>query len=217
MANDFHAPRLEGELSDVESIELDHDADLDELEIRELTLARSPLHDVRLQRCRLTSVSVAGAHFTNLELRDVIANALDGVGTRLGAARLTRVELRDCRLSGIDFAEATLRHVVFHSCRLDAANFRMVDAEHVVFAECELRDADFGQARLHNVRFTSSQLDAVDFSNARCEAVDLRGARVERITGVTGLRGAIIGVDQVLPLAPAVFSDLGISIRADDD
>ena len=40
----------------------------------------------------------------------------------------------------------------------------------------------------------------------------VRGALVDGLVGVTGLRGATIGIDQVLPLAPVVFADLGITI-----
>jgi uncharacterized protein YjbI with pentapeptide repeats len=209
-----HAPRIEPELR-VVPVELDDDADLDEVEVRELTFATDVLHDVRIQRSRLVGVSLAGHRFVDAELRDVHAHTIDAVGARLGKASLTRVEIHDSRLSGLDLGEATLRHVRFVSCRLDGANLRMVDAESVEFEDCELHDVDLGGARLRGVRFAGSRLSAVDFSNARCERVDLRGALLTDPRGVTGLRGATIGVDQVLPLAPAVLADLGITV-ADD-
>lgn len=210
----IHPPRVDDELAAL-IVELDHDSDLDEIEVRELRVMESPLHDVRLQRCRIIGVSLAGTLFNGLELRDIIGTALDAVGARMPKATLTRVELHDCRLSGLDLAEATLRHVRFVGCRLDGVNLRMADAESIRFDDCDLRDTDFGQAKLRDVRFSGSRLVGVDFSNARCERVSLCGARVERITGTTGLRGTTIGVDQVLPLAPAVFADLGITILAE--
>ncbi len=208
----LHAPRLDDELRAL-AVELGDDADLDGLEIHDLTIDdQLVVHDVRVQRGRLLGVSFAGAHLKGFELRDVVASAVDAVGARWPEASLTRVELRDCRLSGIDLAQATLRHVRCVGCRLDAANLRMIDAEHIAFDDSELEEVDFTEARLRSVTFTGSRLRRVDFSKARCERVDLRGARLDELIGVTGLRGATIGLDQLLPLAPAVFADLGITI-----
>lgn len=210
-------PRLEEPLT-TRAIELGDDADLDEVEIRELALDDRPaLHDVRIVRSRLVSVSVAGAHLKGLELRDVVLDAVDAAGARLPEAELVRVEVRDARLSGIDLGQATLTDVGFVRCRMDAANLRLAELTRVDFEDCELREADLGGARLRSVRFAGSHLDRVDVSNARCERVDLRGARLGSVTGVTGLRGATIGVDQVLALAPAVFADLGLTIADDTD
>ncbi len=208
-------PRIEPPLAS-RPIELGDDADLDEVEIRDLRVDDQPtVHDVRILRSRLVSVSLAGGHLPGLELRDVALDAVDAVGARFPEAGLTRVEFRDARLSGIDFGQAALRDVGFIRCRMDAASFRLAQLERVDFDECELREADFGGATLRSVGFAGTHVDRVDFSNARCERVDLRGARLGFVSGIAGLRGATIGVDQVLVLAPAVFADLGIKI-ADD-
>jgi len=222
---DLHSPRLD-EFEDpgpadepndgdtpVATVELGDDSDLDSLDVRAVSLADAPvLHDIRLTRCRVSSVSLAASHLLGLELRDVCCSATDAVGARWPEASMTRVEFHDCRLSGIDLAQATLRHVRFSGCRLDAANLRMVDADHVRFDDCDMRDTDLGMARLRSVTFSGSRLDAVEFSNARCQSVDLRGALVVSVRGVAGLRGATIGSDQVIPLAPAVYADLGITV-----
>lgn len=201
--------------ADVEddAVEFRDDIDIDGADLQALRLGEQPvLHDVRLVRSRVRGVSFAGSHLKGLQLRDVRFEAVDAVGARWPEVAMMRIEFRDCRLSGIDLAQAALRHVRFIGCRLDAANLRMVDADHLRFEDCELRDIDFGSALLRSVGFEGSRLEAADFSNARCRDVDLRGARVMSIRGVAGLRGASIAPDQVLPLAPSVFADLGITI-----
>lgn len=203
----------EGVVAAAATVELGDDADLDGVDVRAISLGERPvLHDVRFARCRVSGVSLADSHFLGLELRDVRCLATDAAGARWPEVSMTRVEFHDCRLSGIDLAQATLRHVRFAGCRLDAANLRMIDADHVRFDDCDLRDTDFGAAKLRSVAFAGSRLEAVEFSGAHCESVDLRGALVLSIRGVAGLRGATIGADQVVPLAPAVFADLGITI-----
>jgi uncharacterized protein YjbI with pentapeptide repeats len=143
-----HAPRLDDELRSL-PVALGDDADLDGLEIRELTIDDQPIvPDVRIQRSHLIGVSLAGSHLKGFELRDTVGSAIDAVGARWPEASLTRVEFRDGRLSGIDLAQATLRHVRLIGCRLDAANLRMIDAEHVAFDDCELSEVDFTEARL---------------------------------------------------------------------
>ena len=64
--------------------------------------------------------------------------------------------------------------------------------------------------------FRGSDLAAADFSQARCSDVDLRGARVDGVKGVSALKGVTIGVDQLVVLAPALAVALGIRIVADD-
>jgi hypothetical protein len=58
-------------------------------------------------------------------------------------------------------------------------------------------------------------LTGVEFSNAQVTGAFLHGSLLEGIRGAAGLRGIVIGTDQILPLALSMFAGLGI--RVDDD
>jgi uncharacterized protein YjbI with pentapeptide repeats len=127
------------------------------------------------------------------------------------------VTLTDCRCSSIELPQTQMREVLFKDCKLDNANLRMAKLVNVRFTDCVLATAQFGAAQLDTVAFAGSDLRAADVSNVRCSQVDLRGARLDGLTGMASLKGAIIGVDQLLPLAPALAQALGISVRAAEE
>ena len=89
----------------------------------------------------------------------------------------------------------------------DSAEFRSVD----------LRDADFHASTLTKVRFLDCDLSGADVSKVKMAGTALHGSTVENIRGADSLGGAVIGSDQVLPLAFPVFAALGIVVDDDHD
>ena len=73
-------------------------------------------------------------------------NARPGLSAR-------RVELRRCRLTGAELAEATLSDVVFDECRIDLAGLRHAKLERVVFRDCKMDGCDLYGAKLKDVVF----------------------------------------------------------------
>jgi uncharacterized protein YjbI with pentapeptide repeats len=83
----------------------------------------------------------------------------------------------------------------------------------VTFEDCVLRDVDFGGAKLTDVSFPGSSLERLRLGQATLKNMDLRGAvKLDLADGYDSLRGAIIGTDQLLELAPALASTLGITV-----
>ena len=64
-------------------------------------------------------------------------------------------------------------------------------------------------------RLQHCDLTGADFSKGSLDGVSLHGSTLDGVRGGESFRGAVIGSDQVLPLAFSVFSALGI--RIDDD
>jgi len=56
----------------------------------------------------------------------------------------------------------------------------------------------------------------LNVAEATLSKVDLSGARLKTLVGVESLRGAIIGRDQLLDLAPLLAAQLGVEVREDD-
>ena len=75
-----------------------------------------------------------------------------------------------------------------------------------------LAEADFYEASLPGSRFQSCDLTATQLSKADLTGTRLHGSTLERIHGADGLRGVIIGSDQVVPAALAVFGTLNIVV-----
>jgi uncharacterized protein YjbI with pentapeptide repeats len=116
----------------------------------------------------------------------------------------------------MDLSQSQLRDVTFADCKLDDTNLRLAKLISVRFGDSVLVTADFGAAQLEQVAFADCDLRAADLSNARCAQVDLRTARLDGLKGIGSLRGATIGVDQLVGLAPGLAHALGLTV-ADDD
>jgi hypothetical protein len=73
---------------------------------------------------------------------------------------------------------------------------------------------DFGEATLTRVTFPGSRWQEVHLNKATLTEVDLRGAtELDLATGFDALRGATISESQLIALAPAIASALGITVK----
>lgn len=118
---------------------------------------------------------------------------------RLGSTRGSR--LIGCKLTGTDFSAGAVRNTIFERCTMQYANFRMSTLERVVFRDCQLDESDLFEARLEDIDFDGCRLDKVNVDRVEFSRVDLRGVSSLGLTGITNLRGCLIGDSQVLQLA----------------
>ena len=153
-------------------------------------------------------------HFGSLA--DVAAADLDWAGVRELGFSAHRVELRRCRLTGADLAEATLRDVTFDECRIDLVGLRHATLERVVFRDCRMSECDLYGATLKDVLFERCDLREATLTGARLERVDLRACELDGLRGAEALRGARLPWNDVLQNAALFASVLGIDTLVDD-
>ncbi len=165
---------------------------------------------------RVEGARQPGESFERARLVDVELVRCDLSGCDFSESIWHRVRVVDCRLSSVELAQARLREVNFTNARLDDANFRLSSLEGVQFDTCVCTTAEFIGAQLERVLFGGSDLAGADVSQVRCADVDLRGARLDGLRGIGALRGATIGADQLVALAPALAQALGVRIAPAD-
>jgi uncharacterized protein YjbI with pentapeptide repeats len=173
------------------------------------------LHAPRLSldTVRCEGLRIAAAHLPRLRAYMTWWEDCDLSNADMSNADIRHAVLRRSRLTGLGAVEASLRDVLVESCKLDLANWRFAHLERVEFRACVLSDADFSSATLRTVRFDGCDLSAAQFAHAVLDDVDLRGSQLERIGGLDGLRGARIGNEQLLELAPALAAHLGLHVE----
>ncbi len=66
------------------------------------------------------------------------------------------------------------------------------------------------------MRVTGCDLTGADLRRARADRLDLRGSVVDGLLGAAELRDVLIGVDQVIPFALAVFAGTGVRVVDDE-
>ncbi|WP_433872160.1 pentapeptide repeat-containing protein [Saccharopolyspora sp. CA-218241] len=168
--------------------------------------------DVVLSGSRWRRGRLTGLRWRRWRCRDVVFEGCDLSGVIVEGGALERVEFRDCRMSGVVLAGAKLTDVLFSGCKLDLANLRMVEGRRVEFTDCALLEADFHEARLSGGRIEDSELGGADFTGGSLPGLRLHGSGLRGLVGAEALRGAVIGPDQVLDVATALFDAAGIAV-----
>lgn len=146
------------------------------------------------------------------DLADAVAADLDWANEQLRGLSLRRVELRLCRLTGSELAEASLDDVTFADCRLDLVGLRRAKLERVVFRDCRMEECDLYEATLIDVLFERCELRRATLTKARLKRVELRGCDLAGLEGVEALRGARLPWNDVLENGPLFAAALGIEI-----
>jgi uncharacterized protein YjbI with pentapeptide repeats len=113
-------------------------------------------------------------------------------------------------LAGAGWTDVRVRRV-----KLGFVNLAGARLEDVAFEECEIGSLDAGSAQLRSVAFVDCAVAELNVAEATLSKVDLSGARLKTLVGVESLRGAIIGRDQLLDLAPLLAAQLGVEVRED--
>ena len=131
--------------------------------------------------------------------------------------RATRVEFLRCRMTSVLAASSRLKDVSFVDCKLDDANLRMTEWERCEIDSCDLHGADLYAAKLGGAPITGSDLRETELSKADLRGCRLHGSRLEGLKGGDSLRGVVLGSDQLVPAAEALFVALGVVIEDDDD
>ena len=146
------------------------------------------------------------------ELVDVVVTDRDWANERAVRFEARRVELRRCRFTGAELAEAHLGDVTFADCRLDLAGFRHGRLERVSFRDCRMGECDFYGATLKDVLFERCELREATFSEVMLDRVELRGCELAGLRGAEALRGARMPWNDVLANAALFAAVAGIEI-----
>ncbi|WIB36255.1 pentapeptide repeat-containing protein [Curtobacterium sp. MCJR17_043] len=101
----------------------------------------------------------------------------------------------------------------FIGMKLGFVNLRASVLTDVVFRDCVIDEVDIADARLQRVAFPGSTIREVAGADTRIEDVDLRGADLDRVERLDGLRGATIGGEQLYTLAPLLAAQAGYRVE----
>ena len=146
------------------------------------------------------------------DLADAVGIDLDWANERARGWAVQRVELRRCRLTGAELAEASLTDVVFEECRIDLVGLRHASLERVVFRDCRMSECDFYGSVLKDVLIERCELREATFSTCTLERVELRGCDLAGARGVEALRGARMTWNDVIANAALFASAVGIEV-----
>ena len=192
--------------------DLEPEGDYDGVELRDLDLTGQHAESARflesqIAGCVLDDVALSHAQIADCVLIDVRSHTLVAIESAWRDVAVT-----GCRLGAVTAHAAQLARVRISGCKLDFVNLRGAQLKDVVFEDCTIGDLDLGGARLTRVSLERCRVGQLDVTQATLDRFDLRGAELAGLRGLAHLRGAIIGSDQLLDLAPAMAAHLGLTV-----
>lgn len=120
----------------------------------------------------------------------------------LSQAVFHRVEFRNSKLVGTNFAEAGIRHTLFEDCVLNYAAFGFSLCNTSRFESCSLRYADFYEAEFKQAEFATCDLNDANFAETALRGIDLSSNSFENIqVSIEKLAGCIVAPEQALAFA----------------
>jgi uncharacterized protein YjbI with pentapeptide repeats len=185
------------------------------LEYADIELAKRDAVSVEIDQCRYKNVNFGQTELDRALISDSVFGGCDLANLRARDCSLVRVALSGNRMTGLSWAEGSVRDTTFESCRMDMVSFRFSVLKSVIFSDCKLMQADFQEADLRSARFERCDLSGTQFSGAKMEGTRFSGCILDGINGVTSLRGSIVKSQDALALTYSLASALGIKIEDD--
>ncbi len=206
------APDLADRLDSGNVAALVEDQTVAELEPTRDMLAEQHAKGVSLTSARLIDVDLSGSSLERLDLTDLVLRGCNLANARAPGVSAFRVLIERSRLTGVQLTEGLLRDVIVRECRVDLATFGFSHLERVSFEDCVLTQSDFLDGQLESVRFHRCDLTGADFRGARLTSCEFRASDLSDLQGIECLRGAAMPWVDVVAMAGAWATALGIEI-----
>jgi uncharacterized protein YjbI with pentapeptide repeats len=173
-------------------------------------LSHSTFSECAFLGCDLTDTDVTGTHLVESDLAEIESAHLPAPRSLWRHSSLAR-----SRLGAVEAYEATFDGLVVADTKISYLNARSATWKDVLLQRCVIDELDLVGAKLARVRFESCQIASLDLSRTTNADVDLRGAELRQISGLTGLAGCTISPQQLFDLSGPLATQLGITVAAD--
>jgi uncharacterized protein YjbI with pentapeptide repeats len=157
---------------------------------------------LNLEGCILERVSLANCAFGSIRMKDVRLAECDLANLETRGLTLIRVELLQCRMTGLRAGEADCQDVLIGEGDQRYSLFRFSRFRSAEFDSCNFEEADFQGTDLSGARFRKCNLRNAEMSKVKLPNADLRGSLVEGLRlNAEDLRGATVDAAQALIFA----------------
>jgi uncharacterized protein YjbI with pentapeptide repeats len=159
---------------------------------RELRIEASSLERVNLADSSFNTITIKDARLTNCDIANLSTRGLT----------LLRVELIDCRMTGLSGGDVDAQDVLIRDGDQRYSQMRSSRFRNTEFDNCNFEEGDFQGTDFTGAIFRRCNLRNVEMGKARLPDADLRGSIVEGMhIAVEGLRGAVVDPAQAMTFA----------------
>lgn len=170
-------------------------------------------HDLRILDSQFSGCSMDGTVFSACHFSDVVFTGLSAPEVSFVDSGLQDVTISQSRLGGVQAFGTSWTRGRFEVSKIGFFNLRGARLNTVRFVGCAIEELDLSAATAKSVVFEDCTIEHLVLTGATCTKVDLRGARISRVTDISGLKGTIMSPEQFADLAPSFATMLGISLK----
>jgi len=127
-------------------------------------------------------------------------------------ATLSRVEVRDVRMTGVVLAGSRINDAVFVRCRLNMSSFRFATLDGVRFEDCLMEEADLYRATLTSAAFMTCDLMGANLAEAKFERSEMRGCALDGVGNPERLTGVAMPWPDIVRSAGILAAGVGVRI-----
>lgn len=161
----------------------------------------------------VTRVAASASRWPGAEVSDARIIDSNFSNTLFDDCRMQRVEVTESRLVGASFAGGHLRDLVMEGCLADMSSWRSASLTRAVFRHCRLDGSDWAAARFSDIVFVDCTLVGAQFSQCRVQRVRFASCDLAGVGGLSSLAGALMGLADVVSLAPQLAGEVGIVVN----
>lgn len=167
----------------------------------------APVHarSLAVRESILEGAALAGARLPAMRCLDTRFERADASASTWTDARLVRVRMNECKLTGLDIRSGELRDVQFKQCKAPDLLLSDASLSRVRFDDCRLDGLDLSGARIESCAIHNCDARNLRLAGARIELLDLRGSLIDGITlDQASLSGIVIDPTQAIAIAAAL-------------
>lgn len=189
---------------------LENDVDVFNEEYKELNLTEVTMQNKTFGHITILESSFLECTFDNVVFNHVVFSHVDLSNVNFTNCGLHHCQFIDCKMVGLSFVDSVLK-----STTLQNIVGKYMGISYSKMEDCSILDSDLTEARIFDVKHTKFILENVnlkgtEFNMVSLSGVDLSTCNLENILmDAKYLRGAILGFNQMVELAPI----LGIKLK----
>jgi len=167
---------------------------------------------VEIDHAVAQGIRVVARTWERADVSDVRIESCDLAGIGASSATLRRIEMTGSRLRDCTFAGSMVQDVAATDCTAEQLSLRFSTLQRVVFRNCPLSGTDFYGATFDKVWFEGCDLSGAKFDNATVRVLRIANCNLLGVTGALFLKGAVIDLDDLPPLAQSLAREVGITL-----
>lgn len=171
------------------------------------------LEDAVFTECIFRSVALQGASMSRVTFGDCRIEEVNAPVLEAPDSGWWNTAVIGGRIGSAELYGATFRSVKFERAKLGYLNLRRAKIKDVLFQDVHIEELDAGTAHLERVSFIDCTIDTLVLNGAKLKDVDLRGARLRTLSGISSLKGATVSYEQLMDLAPILAGELGLRVE----